>query len=651
MGILKELPATLEEVDIIIVGGGTAGCIVAARLADADPNLEILVVERGPNNEIPTVETPAAFFSHLAPDSKTAFFNVSKPSPDVGDRALVVPSAAILGGGSSINFMMYSRAQRCDFDAWKTPGWSADDLLPYIKKSETYHSHYVRGHNGPIHISQRSSDDVLKEAEYSAAAERLAEKYSQTYTTSDLKDVHGHNGPIHVSRGTYSSPKLQAEYIAAAEKMGWKEVPDKSDLESVNAVWRAQRFISKDGKRQDTASCYLHPRLRDGKHVNLHVLVETQVSRVLFDEKSERAIGIEFRRNPIFEADSTSKPLRSIRARKLVVLSCGTCATPPLLERSGVGDAQVLERAGVPVVIDLPGVGNEYEDHHLLSYGYKSSFAANETADALLYGRMGDMGELMKNKHKILGWNAQEVQGKFRPTETEVDALGPDFRKAWDFEFKNQPEKPVVVLSLIAGYPADPAYATGDPCIGVTAFTVYPFSRGSIHITGPTLDSPIDFETGYFAGPTGRLDIKKHIWAYKTQRSAIRLMPSHRGEAAGSTHPSRPRPPPPAFSLTAPLPADEQDIVYSADDDAVLEKWIRESVGTTWHSLGTCKMRAREDRGVVDRALGVHGIKGLKVADLSIAPGNVGANTNATALMIGEKAAHIFIEELGLGGK
>ena len=114
--------------------GGTAGCVVAARLADADPNLEILVVERGPNNQIPTVETPIAFLAHLAPDSKSAYFNVSKPSPHVGDRTLVVPSGGILGGGSSINFMTYSRAQKADFDAWNVPGWSADELLPYIRK-------------------------------------------------------------------------------------------------------------------------------------------------------------------------------------------------------------------------------------------------------------------------------------------------------------------------------------------------------------------------------------------------------------------------------------------------------------------------------------------------------------------------------------
>lgn len=192
------------------------------------------------------------------------------------------------------------------------------------------------------------------------------------------------------------------------------------------------------------------------------------------------------------------------------------------------------------------------------------------------------------------------------------------------------------------------ASANGDPSIGTTAFTVYPFSRGSIHITGPTLDDPADFDTGFFAGEQGHLDVQKHVFAYKKQREIVRRMSSYRGEYA--SHPPFASDSPAAcVDLVEALPTDVQDIVYSADDEVVLEKWIRDHVGTTWHSLGTCKMQAREKKGVVDAKLGVYGVKGLKVADLSIAPGNVAANTNATALMIGEKAADIFIEELGLG--
>lgn len=155
MGLYTKLPDTMDEVGVIIAGGqypvssqptfhivddlgvqigGTAGCVVAARLADADPGLPILVIEGGPNNEIPTVEIPASFLAHLAPDSKIGRFYMAKKSPEVADRSLTLPTGNILGGGSSINFMMYSRAQRSDWDSWNTPGWSADEMLPFLKK-------------------------------------------------------------------------------------------------------------------------------------------------------------------------------------------------------------------------------------------------------------------------------------------------------------------------------------------------------------------------------------------------------------------------------------------------------------------------------------------------------------------------------------
>ncbi|KUI66369.1 Alcohol oxidase [Cytospora mali] len=604
MGLYTKLPDTIDEVDVVIAGGGTAGCVVAARLADADPELSILVIEGGPNNEMPTIEYPACFMAHLTPDSKTNLFYMTKKSPAVADRMLLLATGGVLGGGSSTNMMMYSRAQRSDWDSWETPGWSADEMLPYLRKLETYHG-------------------------------------------TDDKGVHGHDGPIHVSRGTWSSPRIENEFISAAEKVGWSEVQDLSDLESSNAVWRAQRFISPDGKRQDAASCYLHPRLRDGKHPNLHVLVESKVQRVLIDNK--RAVGVEIGPTPLFHPDSADQPLRSVKARKLVIASCGACGTPALLERSGVGDPKVLDRAGVPVVADLPGVGNGYEDHHLLSYPYLNTLTPTDTLDGLVLGRMGSYEDLMKANNKMLGWNGQEVQGKVRPTEAEVAELGPDFQKAWDRDFRDHPDKPLVVFSVVGGFPGDLRLATGDPCLAVTAFTVYPFSRGHIHITGPKLDDPVDFDTGFFADE-GQLDIKKHIWMYKKQREVIRRMPSYRGEMAQCHPPFAAESGAACVKLTdGPLAADAPDIKYSAEDDAVLEKWLRENVSTTWHSLGTCKMLPRDQMGVVDASLGVYGVQNLKIADLSIAPRNVAANTNNTALAVGERAADIFIKELGLG--
>lgn len=166
-----------------------------------------------------------------------------------------------------------------------------------------------------------------------------------------------------------------------------------------------------------------------------------------------------------------------------------------------------------------------------------------------------------------------------------------------------------------------------------------------MHITGPAHDAPLDFETGFFSDAHD-LDVKKQIWAYKKSREILRRTPYYRGELAAG-HPKFAADSPAALAedVDAPL-ADVQDLVYSKEDDAAIETWLRETVNTTWHSLGTCKMGSRADGGVVDAALNVYGVTGLKVADLSIPPGNVGGNTNNTALAIGEKAADIILGEL-----
>ena len=127
---------------MLIILGGTSGCIVAARLAEADPGLSILVIEGGTNNyNVPTVNVPVFYLQHLVPGSKTAIFYKGNKAKQLADREPIVPSGGILGGGSSINFMMYTRPQRSDLNSWKTPGWSADDLLPYLKKVCLYTPH------------------------------------------------------------------------------------------------------------------------------------------------------------------------------------------------------------------------------------------------------------------------------------------------------------------------------------------------------------------------------------------------------------------------------------------------------------------------------------------------------------------------------
>lgn len=246
-----------------------------------------------------------------------------------------------------------------------------------------------------------------------------------------------------------------------------------------------------------------------------------------------------------------------------------------------------------------------------------------------------------------------DAQGKMRPTEAEVDALGPAFRAAWDRDFKDRPDRPLMILAMYLCYYGDHSTLPDDAeYISQANWTAYPYSRGHIHITGRDVLDPIDFNVGYLTDPDD-IDLKKHIWAYKTSREIYRRMSIFRGEHAG-THPKFPEGSAAAVveKTDGPIVHDNDSrIHYTEEDDKAIEQRVREIVTTTWHSLGTCKMAPREEKGVVDKALNVHGVKGLKLADLSVPPMNVGANTGGTAFVVGERAADIFIKELGLEGK
>ncbi|PKS05176.1 hypothetical protein jhhlp_008544 [Lomentospora prolificans] len=609
MGLYTKLASDIKEVDVIIAGGGTSGCIVAARLAEADPNLSILVIEGGANNRnVQSVVHPAFYLQNLQPSTKTAIFYKGNKAPQLADREPIVPSGGTLGGGSSINFMMYTRGQREDFDAWNTAGWSADELKPFLRKLETYH--------GP-----------------------------------GKEEDHGSDGPINVSRGTYCAKVSEDDWISAAEKVGFPEIEDLQSLDTNNGFMRWQRYICPQGMRQDSAHRYLHPKLEDGnKYPNLHVVVQSKVVRVLLDDKNKKAVGVEYIANPEFQPQASaanfSQPHKqTVKARKLVVVSCGACGTPGVLERSGIGNPKVLEKAGVPVLVDLPGVGHDYQDHNLVLPPYRTNLSPDQTIDAILSGRV-DAAELVAKKDKILGWNAIDISSKLRPTEAEAEALGPEFKAAWDRDFKNAPNRPVMLTGLVSCFLGDPTAVPAGQYVTVGNYTAYPYSRGHIHITGPEVTDPLDFDVGFFSDK-GDVDLKKQIWAYKKSREIMRRTKMYRGEVAFG-HPKFPEGSKAAcVELDAQL-SDVKDIEYTAEDDKAIEQWLRENIGTTWHSLGTAKMAPREKLGVVKPNLDVYDVQALKVADLSIPPENLGANVNNTALLVGEKAASIIIGEFGL---
>ncbi len=172
---------------------------------------------------------------------------------------------------------------------------------------------------------------------------------------------------------------------------------------------RWQRYSSPEGHRQDAAFRYIYPLLQDGGHPNLLILTKSKVVRVLFDESGDgppRANGVEYVPNPAYQPETQlSKPVKqTIKAKRLVVVSAGALGTPQILERSGVGNPDILKQAGVPVVANVPGVGENYQDHHLTLLPYKSSLEPHETLDGILSGRQ-EFATLAAEKNPILGWN------------------------------------------------------------------------------------------------------------------------------------------------------------------------------------------------------------------------------------------------------
>lgn len=204
---------------------------------------------------------------------------------------------------------------------------------------------------------------------------------------------------------------------------------------------KAMRYVTPEGLRADAAHAYLHPLLSDGKHPNLHVLTETKVVRVLFDD-DKLAVGVECVPNPEYH---TSNETFTIKAKKQVVLSSGGIGTPLVLQRSGVGDPDVLRKASVPVVADVKGVGREYDDHTLCFYSFKTNLLPGETLDGLFSGRMS---LFEAQEIGLLSYNAIDVHGKLRPTDEEVEALGPRFKAIWDRDFKDHPNKPLILMGF-----------------------------------------------------------------------------------------------------------------------------------------------------------------------------------------------------------
>ncbi|PBK75883.1 alcohol oxidase [Armillaria solidipes] len=556
-----------EEYDIIFAGGGTSGCVTAGRLAAADPSLKILIIEAGPHvRGLENHIQPARYFDNLVSPDGVFTSHVGNPSKSLAGRSPIVTSAKCMGGGSNVNFVMYTRASASDYDDWEifeNHGWGSKDLIPLANK--TY---------SKVETYQCGSDPT-----------------------------HGTNGPIAISVknvvGTFGEQYL-----------------------NVAAKYDKDRDFTDDPNNFRSCNQY-------GPWPN-----------------DNRAIGMEYTDDVERATKVPGESVHRAFASRLVVLSGGTFGSPAILERSGIGGSNILQRNDIPQIVDLPGVGENYNDHNLLFIPYY----ADETSDTLDGIFEGD-------------------PATHRPNEKDLKIIGPTFTERWNNFFSNAPDKPVMWIGPIAGYVGlNPPRQPGRKYFSLLYYTEYPASLGRVHIQGGLNPyASLDLETGfldeYVLSTVETLTISNWVlrispadlavlrWAYKHSREFARRMSAYRGYTV-ATHPLFPKGSEAAteFRVQGPVAISALDIHYTEEDDAAIDDYHRLKVATTWHSLGTCAMKPRSQGGVVDSHLNVYGVQNLKVADMSIAPSNVGANTYNSALIIGEKAAIIIAEELGIKG-
>ncbi|KAJ7731065.1 GMC oxidoreductase-domain-containing protein [Mycena metata] len=590
--------------DLVVAGGGTAACIVASRIASSFPQLSILVLEQGPatKGKIEHIQ-PGRFLSHLAPTSKTMQFTVSAESMNVAGRKVVVPSARCVGGGSAVNFMLYNRPAGSDFDDWEieygNAGWGKADLAPLLQKAETYEidpERRTHGAEGPLRVTFGGGGEMF---EVGKQFLDVGQKYEKNRPVSDEANAF--------------------------------------DEKSINVFYHMPKWISSDGRRSDAAHHYLYNKNLE----NLQVCDGCLVKRVVVENGI--ATGVEF----LFDRrvhEAAPQDARIVQARKLVVIAAGAMGSPLVLERSGIGRKDVLERAGVPLVAEVTGVGENYQDHTLVTVPY----TADSGVQTLNTFRSNP--EAIKKAHVqwerdgtgLMATNGVDVAIKMRPHPEEIGELGPEFIAYWNELFANKPDKPLLWLSLVPSYISASALPPLN-FIGSSIFAAYPGSRGSLHISSANPYVAPDFQAGFLSHPA---DVAVMRWAYKKGRELTRRLPCFAG-AYMPRHPQFPAGSTANVAETGPVALSEPKIVYTAEDDKAIDQYMRESIQTAWHSLGTCAMKPLEQGGVVDSKLNVYGVKQLKVADLSIPPSNVHANTYSTTIAIAEKAVLIIAKELG----
>ncbi len=532
----------MNTYDYIIVGAGSAGCLLANRLS-ADPDINVLLVEAGKKDNYFWIDIPVGYL-YTINNPRTDWCYEIEPDPGLNGRTIGYARGKVLGGCTSINAMIYMRGQRSDYDHWRdlgNPGWGWDDVLPIFKKFERY---------------QHGADEF-----------------------------HGGDGELLVEERRVNWEILDAWRDAAAE-CGIPKIDEFNRGDNFgNAYFQMNQ---KSGVRWNASKAFLRP-IRHRQ--NLTVVTETAVSKLLIE--NGRAAGI-------FAAYRKDAP-REIRARREVILSAGAIGSPQILQLSGIGPGDHLQKLGIEVKQPLEGVGRNLQDHLQIRTVYK----VNNTVT-------------LNERYRTL-WGRAKMGLEYLCFRTGPLTMPPSQLGAFAKSDEDQPtanmEWHVQPLSLDK---------FGSPLHTFNAITpsvcnLRPESRGEILIKSPNWSDYPAIHTNYLSTPA---DLQVAVAGLKRTREIM---------AADALKPFQPEELKPGSAY-----ATDEDLVRAAGD-----------LGTTiFHPVGTCMMGSSGD-AVVDPQLRVKGVPGLRVVDASVMPTITSGNTNAPTMMIAEKAAADIIADQG----
>lgn len=517
--------------DYVIVGAGSAGCVLASRLSE-DPGTSVLLLEAGPADRDLRIRIPAAFSGLFKTRYDWDYRTV--PQEHLGGRRLYWPRGRVLGGCSSMNAQVHVRGHRTDFDGWASggaDGWSWDDVLPYFRRSEDAPrpGSSLRGVDGPT-------------------------------TVRDLRSTR---------------PATDA-FVEAAVRAGIPRCADANGLQQEGVDFT--QVTQRRGRRWSAADAYLRPA---GGRKNLHVRTGALATRVLVE--GDRAVGVEFR---------TGRRLERAYAGGEVILAAGAVNSPQLLMLSGVGPAAHLREHGIPVVRDLPAVGRHLKDHLAAGMVVRTRGETLDDADSLwnlLLFVIGRRGRLTSNVAEALAFLRS----------------GPD-QRAPDVEL-------VFAPTCFLNHGLDASDVRG---LTIGAVVLQPNSEGRITLRSAEPGEPPVIDPRYLSDPPGE-DLRTLQAGIDWARRIFRTDPLRR-------------------FVAGPLEPESGDLAPSE-----AEAFVRRRAQTLYHPVGTCRMGEGEET-VVDAALRVRGVGGLRVVDASVMPEIVRGHTHWATVMIAEKASDMI---------